>query len=104
MKINHNKLVRDKIPEIILATGKTPKVCKLDGVKFYNELNKKLLEEVQEFIEADNIEELADIMEVLDAILEKKGISYEEVRDVQRAKREKRGGFKEGIFLQWVEE
>ena len=104
MKVHHNKLVRDLIPDIITASGKTPKTGTLNKEKHYIELCRKLGEEVQEFLEADNVEELADIMEVIDAILQHKGVNWDELRVVQREKREERGGFEQGIFLEWVEE
>ena len=64
MKI-YNKLVRDKIPEIINSDNGVAITRTLHDVEYLNELNKKLQEEVKEYLEADNIEELADIVEVI---------------------------------------
>ena len=85
----YNKLVRDKIPNIIKAKGETPVVRILDEVEYKNELEKKLYEEYKEVIEAtgdDRLEELADMLEVIRAL----------------AKLEKRGAFETKIFLEKV--
>ena len=74
----YNKLVRDKIPEIISNNGENPKTRILDNIEYKKELDRKLLEEVNEYLKDDNIEELADIEEVLLAILSYKDTSIEE--------------------------
>lgn len=98
----YNKLVRDKIPEIIEQNGEKPIYRVLDNAEYLKELNIKLLEEANEFIEADNVEELADIMEVLDAIAIVKNISWNEVKKEQEIKRDKRGAFVNKIYLESV--
>lgn len=95
-----NKLVRDKIPEKIIAEGRIPKTRYLDDNEYKIELDKKLQEEVKEYIQDDNIEELADIIEVIYAILDSKGISIEELEKVRLKKVEKNGAFKQKIFLE----
>ena len=103
MKI-YNKLVRDKIPEIIKRDNCNPNIRILDEKEYKKELDKKLLEEVNEYLKDDNIEEIADILEVLYAILDTKNTSKEEVDRIRINKVEKRGAFKNKIFLENVEE
>ena len=101
MKV-YNKLVRDRIPEIILKDNELPTTRILDDEEYIKELNKKLQEEVNEYLEAENIEEMVDILEVIRAILEHKGVTYEEIEEKRIKKSTKRGGFKEKIFLEKV--
>lgn len=95
----YNKLVRDKIPEIIERSGKTAVTETLPDDKYIEMLNQKLLEEVNEFFESGTVEELADIGEVMHAIMATKGITLEEFQRVRLDKLEKRGGFKDKILL-----
>ena len=97
-----NKLVRDKIPEIIRENGEEPVVRNLDLAEYERELNKKLQEEVNEYLVDGNVEELADIEEVLRALLELKGLSYDEFEIMRKSKCEKRGAFKDRIFLESI--
>ena len=97
------KLVRDKIPAIILADGKKPMTRILDTEEYLEELDKKLNEEIAEYQADKSIEEMADVLEVLFAICEARGHSVEELMEVRAAKREKRGGFEERIFWSWNE-
>ena len=101
--MSYNKLVRDKIVDIIKANGEIPKYHTLSDEQYLEELHKKLLEEAGEFIEADNLEELADLMEVVYAIAKVKKINLEEVEQIRLKKREKRGGFEDRIYLEGVE-
>jgi predicted house-cleaning noncanonical NTP pyrophosphatase (MazG superfamily) len=102
MIIAHNKLVRDKIPDIIEASGKTC-VCEVLPIEVYLEhLNSKLLEEVNEYLESGSVEELADICEVLQAILVNKNLNADELEKVRLIKAEERGGFTQRIFLKEV--
>lgn len=99
MKI-YNKLVRDKIPEIIRADNATPVVRVLDEQEYLTELVKKLKEETVEF-EADNsLEELADIQEVVNALTVAIGNTAIELEDLRAQKADERGGFEEKIFLE----
>lgn len=90
MKI-YNKLVRDKIPEIMISNGAKPVVRELSDEEYSVELNKKLQEEVTEYLESENIEELADIQEVILAILKLKGVSEEDLEKTRIDKVLKRG-------------
>ena len=92
------KLVRDKIPQIIMADGKNPIIRTLSDEEFLTELDKKLDEEVAEYQADKSLEEMADILEVLFAICEARGYSVDELMKVRDEKRENRGGFKEKIF------
>ena len=96
----YNKLVRDKIPEII--AGDNNGKCEtriLDDQEYLEELNKKLKEELNEYLESGEVEELADLEEVLRAILDAKRVSYEDFERLRLKKVEKRGAFKNRIFL-----
>ena len=98
----YNKLVRDKIPEVIKATGKECDFEIAPKEERYKLLEAKLNEEVNEFLEDKNLEELADVMEVLFGLADSLGYSEEELLKARDKKREERGGFKEGIVLKSV--
>lgn len=98
--MEYHKLVRDAIPAIIRKNGETPVTHIASDVEYYEALKNKLLEEGREFAEADSLEELADILEVLYAILAVKNISREELEEARRLKAEKRGAFTEKIILE----
>lgn len=98
----YNKLVRDKIPEIIKANGQECDISIVAGEEKYKLLEEKLQEEVNEFLEDKNLEELADCMEVLFGLADSLGYSEEELLKAREKKREERGGFKEGIVLKTV--
>lgn len=102
--MSYKKLVRDKIPEIIFQNeGKKPIIRKLDDDEYLKELNIKIQEELTEYLNSGEIEELADLEEVLRAILDSKGISYEEFEKIRQNKVQKRGAFKEKIYLEGLE-
>ncbi|MBQ7307197.1 MAG: nucleoside triphosphate pyrophosphohydrolase [Clostridia bacterium] len=103
MKI-YNKLVRDKIPEIIQKKGNTCIFKILNDDECLEMLNKKLQEELKEYLESGDIEELADLEEVLRAILDIKKFSYSDFEEIRKQKVEKRGAFKNKIFLESVED
>lgn len=104
----YNKLVRDRIPEIIQQSGKQCTTKNLSDEQYIKELQKKSVEELQEYLNTkDNekaIEELADVLEVLHALAKCHGSSIEEVEKVRIEKKKKRGGFEEKIFLIEVED
>lgn len=102
MKV-YNKLVRDKIPEIIEADGKTCKTRILSDEEYIAALEAKLNEEVAEYQADKNLEEMADVLEVLRAICLARGYSLEELEAVRANKVEERGGFVKKIFLESVE-
>ena len=101
----YNKLVRDKIPEIIVAdNGKTCVTRIMEDDEYLESLNAKMQEELKEYLESGEVEELADLEEVLRAILDIKNVSYEEFEKIRNAKVDKRGAFKKKIFLESVSE
>jgi predicted house-cleaning noncanonical NTP pyrophosphatase (MazG superfamily) len=96
----HNKLVRDRIPEIISNSGGTAQIRRIDSDNEYiHELIKKLLEEANEVAENPSIEELADVREVIDALLRALGFTEQELLAVQREKATKNGKFDDRLFL-----
>ncbi len=104
MKI-YNKLVRDKIPEIIAGdNGKTCVTRIMEDDEYLKALNTKMQEELKEYLESGEVEELADLEEVLRAILDVKKVSYEEFEKIRKTKVNKRGAFKKKIFLESVSE
>ena len=104
MTQTYNKLVRDKIPEIINGKGGTATTRVLDEEEFIEALEEKLREEVIEYVDQPSVEELADILEVVYALGELQGLKPREIEDVRKTKAETRGSFKERIFLETVEE
>lgn len=103
-----NKLVRDKIPEIIKSNNEIPTTRILDDKEYKEELLRKLLEECNEVINAstkeETLEEIADTLEVLDSLIKLNNSSLEEVRKIQDTKRTKRGGFEKRLYLIKTEE
>lgn len=95
----YNKLVRDRIPELIRAQGETPHVRILDDEEYTACLEQKLDEEVREFHQEKNLEELADILEVVYELAENMGNTREDLDALYRKKHEARGGFRDRIFL-----
>lgn len=103
--MKHNKLVRDKIPEIIEKSGKKPVfTCVRDNVPYFDLLNQKLDEELAEYRESASLEELADVLEVIYALCEAAGYSVEDLQTIRQNKFEERGGFSKGVFLVEVKE
>ena len=96
----YNKLVRDNIREIMIKNGAKPITRILNDKEYLEELNKKLLEEVNEYLESGSILELADIEEVILSILTVKSISKEEFETIRKDKATKRGTFSKKIFLE----
>ncbi len=96
----YNKLVRDKIPQIIQSKGQTCTTRILDNKEYIQELNKKLLEETNEFLKDQTVEELADMQEVILAILKTKNTTFEQLEEIRKQKAQKRGGFEDKIFLE----
>lgn len=99
-----NKLVRDKIPDVIIKNGEKPVTRLLSDEEYLDELNKKIKEEVFEYIESGSVDELADIEEVLRAILDAKSVSISDFENIRMVKAQKRGAFKNKIFLEYTEE
>ena len=95
----YNKVIRDKIPEIIADSGKKYNLKHLDDTSFLTELEKKLIEEVNEYAESKDVEELADLLEVIYRISELRGVNSDELDKIRKDKAEKRGKFDSNLFL-----
>jgi len=100
----YHKLVRDKIPDIIRAQGNMCKTRILTDEEYLAMLDLKLQEEMQEYLEKHDLEEMADLMEVIRAQLAARGSSMEEVERIRAEKTRMRGGFEQRILLEDVEE
>lgn len=104
MIYTYNKLIRDNNVKLMEDKGCKVRYETLDDKRYGEELDKKLKEEVNEYLADYNIEEMADVMEVIYAILDFRGLSMEEVDKIRIKKRERKGAFKKKIFLKTVEE
>ena len=100
--ITHNKLVRDRIPEIIKASGKICKTITLENEEYIHMLDTKLDEELAEYHQDQNLEELADLLEVIYAAAQARGYTLDELEMARKEKVEKRGAFDKRIFLKEV--
>lgn len=100
--IIYNKLVRDKIPDIIERSGKIAITEILSDEQYIKMLDKKLIEELDEYQNSKDVEELADLLEVIFTIVEAKGIHITEFEQIRKDKEDKRGGFKQKILLKEV--
>jgi predicted house-cleaning noncanonical NTP pyrophosphatase (MazG superfamily) len=106
MPVPHNKLVRDRIPEIIRTEGRHPVTRVLDNASYQVALLAKLLEEAREAtvaVASDLPNELADVLEVLRALVATAGMSWADLVSLATEKRSRRGGFEKRIFLESVE-
>ena len=101
---SYNKLVRNRIPEIIENSGKSAYTHILNDDEYILELDRKLNEECAEYQADKSIEELADMLEVMYAIVDARGYSVAELEKIRKEKAEKRGGFKNRIFLEKVDD
>ena len=104
MTLKYNKLVRDRIPEIINASGKTCITEILSDEDYLRMLDAKLDEELAEYHADQNIEELADLLEVIRVCAVARGYTIEELERVRAEKAAKRGGFEKKILLKEVTE
>jgi predicted house-cleaning noncanonical NTP pyrophosphatase (MazG superfamily) len=100
----YNKLVRDRIPQLIVEDGRKPFTRFLNDWEYLVELKKKLQEEISEYAKSGELEELIDIGEVIHAILTVENVSVETYQRMRLEKKEARGGFEKRIFLESVEE
>ena len=100
--VTHNKLVRDRIPEIIEASGKTCSVEILSEADWLAALDAKLDEELAEYHADQNLEELADLLEVIRACAAARGYTPEQLEQLRAEKAAQRGGFEQRIFLKEV--
>ena len=101
-EIIYDKLVRDKIPEIIENSGKQCEIEILSDEKYLEMIDKKLDEEIAEYHKDKNIEELADLLEVVYTATKARGYSIDDLEKVRAEKSEKRGGFDKKILLKKV--
>ncbi|MED1556218.1 nucleoside triphosphate pyrophosphohydrolase [Bacillus paramycoides] len=99
----HNKLIRDKIPQIIKNNGETPTTRTLPEDEYIKEICKKTEEELTEYLEAKTkehkLEELSDLLELVNALAEHEGTTLEEINNIRKKKAEERGGFSNRVFL-----
>jgi predicted house-cleaning noncanonical NTP pyrophosphatase (MazG superfamily) len=103
--VEYKKLVRDNIPDIIKAQGKTPMISTLSELDYKKHLENKLLEECNEAIKSNEetrLEELADVLEVVKALCKLNGNTFEELEELRAKKEEKNGAFNKRIFLENV--
>ena len=103
MKKTYNKLVRDLIPEIIERSGKKCSIEILDDEEYIKSIDAKLDEELAEYHKDQNIEELADLLEVIYAAARARGCSKDELESIRAAKAQERGAFDKRILLKEVE-
>ena len=104
MVYKYNKLVRDKIPQTIEELGKKCNYYVLNEKEYKQELDKKLLEETNEFIADHSIEEMADLMEVIEAIQKSHGLEKDEIERNRLEKGNKKGFFNDKLYLVDVQE
>lgn len=97
-------MVRDRIPDIIKAKGGTYVAREAGSEEFLTKLKEKLREEVEEFIASESQEEMADIYEVIDALMVEKNMDEAAVIAAQKRKREEKGGFEKRIILESAED
>ena len=95
----YHKLVRDRIPDIIKADGKTCVTEILPDEQYLEMLDAKLSEELAEYQESKSLEELADLLEVIQAVVNARGWTWEQLEQVRANKSTKRGGFEKKILL-----
>ena len=100
----YNKLVRDHIPEIIESDGRKCTTEILSDDRWLQMLDAKLDEELAEYQESKSLEELADLLEVIRAVVKARGWSWEQLEQVRKEKAARRGGFEKKILLKEVRE
>ena len=100
--IKYQKLVRDRIPEIIEKQGKQCSCSVLSDEAYLEHLDRKLSEELGEYLEDKSMEELADLLEVMTAVAKARGSSIEEVESIRKRKAAERGGFEKKLLLEEV--
>lgn len=106
MRTHHDKLIRDLIPEVMDAAGVRYRVETMDDAAYQQALRAKVVEEAREIAAAppeDLVREIADLYEVLDALVRAEGLEATEVRVVQERRRDERGGFGARLRLVWTE-
>ncbi len=96
------KLVRDLVPQLIEENGDEAVTRLLEDEEYFQALKNKLKEEVTEYIESDDSEELADIIEVIRALIDYHSMNFDQLESVRRRKLEERGGYTSRIYLEEV--
>lgn len=99
MKKVFNKLVRDNIPDIIISSNRKCTVKTLSDDEYQAMLDAKLNEELSEYQQSKSLEELADLLEVIHAIVIAKGYCWNEFLKLRQKKLEERGGFEKRLLL-----
>lgn len=99
MRRSYNKLVRDRIPELIQESGRKCSSRILSDDEYYEALLDKIVEEIEEYRESDNEEELADVFEVLDCLVQLKEYEPMHIDYLKLIRREARGSYKDKILL-----
>lgn len=102
--IKYNKLIRDKIPEIIESSGKTAQFETMTDEEYLLAIDQKMDEELAEYHQDQTVEELADLMEVIYAAAKARGCSEDELNSIRDKKKEERGGFEKKLRLIEVRE
>ncbi|MFD0772213.1 phosphoribosyl-ATP pyrophosphohydrolase [Bacillus sp. CGMCC 1.60114] len=104
----YNKVVRDRVPEMILMSGKTYTSKKLSKQEYIQELSKIGIEEMREFASIQDrehaLDSLADALEVIKAMAQTEGVTLEDVERIRKEKEAERGGFEKGVYLVEVSE
>lgn len=103
IKKYYNKLIRDRILEIIKEAGEKPCSRILNKKEYLREIKKKILEEAKELVKAKNkkgvVSEIIDIQELIDTLISEIGLTKLQIQKQQKVKNKKRGGFKKRLFL-----
>lgn len=104
----YNKLIRDRIPEIIEKDGKKAKVRILDDEEYKKKLLRKLIEEAAEALETNGSEkelskEIGDVLEIIDYLIRVFNLNKDEIERIRQERKQSRGGFDKKIFLEYVE-
>jgi predicted house-cleaning noncanonical NTP pyrophosphatase (MazG superfamily) len=97
--MKHGKLIRDQIPEIIRERGGRPVTRMADDEEYWTALKAKLKEEVEEFVASESVEELADILEVIEAIVTYRHLDQKALEKLRLVKKKTRGGFTKRLIL-----
>ncbi len=100
--MKYNKLIRDKMPAIMKKDGKTVKTHRAEDKEYYQKLKAKLIEESSEYSHDESTEELADVLEVVYALLEFKGVGRSEIELIREKKASERGTFRDRLVLDEV--
>ena len=97
--IIYEELVRDKIPDIMIKKDSIPEFRILDDYEYLEELKKKILEELLDFLQDDYVDKLVDVYDLIFAILDAKGIDYNEFYNYRAYNEQEKGAYKKKIYL-----